>query len=282
MTRILVLGGTGMLGVPAARRLRADGFAVRVMARDPDKAAGMLGEGVEVVAGDVANLTSLEAALDGCEGAHISVGGAVDQISAENVAALVPRLGLERITYLSGSTVSEQNRWFPTIEQKLRAEQAIQGCGVPYTILCPTWPMEQLPRFVMGGRAAIWGEQPTPIHWFAAEDLATTVSHAYQREGAANKRLFVHGPEAIRMHEALERYCQALQPEIEAVAVVPIDAARAMAASSGNEMLKYFAELMAYFDQVGELGDPAQGNQIRGAPATKLDAWIQQRGDAGS
>jgi uncharacterized protein YbjT (DUF2867 family) len=36
--RILVLGGTGMLGGPVVRRLLADGFDVRVLARDPAKA----------------------------------------------------------------------------------------------------------------------------------------------------------------------------------------------------------------------------------------------------
>jgi uncharacterized protein YbjT (DUF2867 family) len=270
-----------MLGAPTVCQLQADGFAVRLMARDAGRAAGMFGDGVEVVPGDVADLTALEAAMDGCDGVHIAVGGPVDQISAENVAALAPKLGLERVTYLSGSTVSEENRWFPTIEQKLQAEEAIQGCGVPYNIFCPTWPMEQLPRFVRGGRAAIWGEQPTPYHWFAAEDLAAMVSGAYQREESAGKRLYVHGPEAIRMQEALSRYCLAFHPEIEAVTVVPIGAAKSMAASSGNEMLVYFAELMAYFDQVGELGDPAEANQLLGAPATTLDAWIQRRRDTG-
>lgn len=38
MDRILILGGTGLLGEPVARRLQADGFAVRLLARDPDKA----------------------------------------------------------------------------------------------------------------------------------------------------------------------------------------------------------------------------------------------------
>jgi hypothetical protein len=83
------------------------------------------------------------------------------------------------------------------------------------------------------------------------------------------------------MHHALERYCQAFHPEIEAIAIVPIDAARGMAAASGNEMLQYFAELMAYFDQAGELGDPAEANQLLGAPTTTLETWIQQRKGAG-
>ena len=38
MEGILILGGTGLLGAPVARRLQADGFPVRLLARDPDKA----------------------------------------------------------------------------------------------------------------------------------------------------------------------------------------------------------------------------------------------------
>jgi hypothetical protein len=137
--------------------------------------------------------------------------------------------------------------------------------------------MEQLPRFVINSRATIWGEQATPLHWFAADDLGVMVSRAYRSEEAANKRLFVHGPEGIKMGEALERYRLAFHPEIEPVSVLPIEAARGMAAASGNPMLKFYVELMAYFDQVGELGDPAEAHQLLGAPSTTLEAWMEQR-----
>ena len=277
MKRMLILGGTGMLGAPVARRVLADGLEVRVLARDPDKTHAMLGDGFDIVTGDVADLASLESALEGCDGVHVSVGGPVDRLSAENAAALAPRLGLERIMYVSGSTVFEQNRWFPMIEQKLMAEQAIQSCGVPYTIFCPTWPMEQLPRFVMGGRATVIGDRLPTWHWFAADDMARLVSTAVQREEAANKRLFIHGPEAVTAPDALQRYCQAFHPEIDAVQIMPIDAARAAAETTHNTMLKMFAELMAYFEKVGELGDPTEANQLLGAPATTLDAWMAQR-----
>lgn len=79
------------------------------------------------------------------------------------------------------------------------------------------------------------------------------------------------------MKEALERYCRAFHPEVESVSVMPIDAARAVAKSTGNEQLGFFAGLMGYFDQVGEMGDPAEANQLLGAPATTLEAWIEQR-----
>jgi uncharacterized protein YbjT (DUF2867 family) len=276
MNRVLVLGGTGLLGAPVARRLQADGFGVRLLARDPGKAGEMF-ERVEIVPGDVGDIASLERAMEGCTGVHVSVGGPVDQISAENVAALAPRLGVARITYVSGSTVSEENGWFPMTAQKLAAEKAIRACGVAYTIFCPTWPMEQLPRFARGGQPLLIGDQPTPYPWFAADDMARMVSAAYQTEAAANKRLFVHGPEVITTLEALERYCRAFHPEVESVPVMPIEAAMTSAESTGNQMLGFFAGLMAYFEKVGEPGDPTEANQLLGAPATTLEAWIAAR-----
>jgi hypothetical protein len=79
------------------------------------------------------------------------------------------------------------------------------------------------------------------------------------------------------MVEALERYCRAFHPEIESVAVMPVDVARDMAEASGNEGLRFYAEMMAYFEKVGEPGDPTEANRILGAPKTTLDEWIGLR-----
>jgi len=274
---ILVIGATGMLGAPVARRLQVDGFQVRILARDTEKAAQQLGETFDIMAGDVTDLTSLEQAMTGCDGVHISVGGAVDQLSAENVASLAPKHGVTHITYVSGSTVSEQNGWFPMVQQKLMAEKAVRACGVPYTVFCPTWPMEQLLRFIALERVMTIGKQPTPLHWFAADDLARMVSAAYQTEEALNKRLYVHGPEGITMKHALERACAALKPEVTTVGMMPVWLARVIGTLTGNDMLKFAAGLMGYFNRVGELGDPAEANRILGAPSTTLDQWLESK-----
>ena len=277
MKKILILGGTGLLGAPVARRLQADGFEVRLLARNPDKAGAMFDGSFEVVAGDVTGVAGLEKAMAGCDGVHISIAGPAELPSAQNVAVLAPGLGLERITYISGATAFEENRWFPMTAQKLAAEEAIRACGVDSTIFCPTWPMEMLPRYARGGQPLMIGDRPLPVHWFAADDLARMISTAYQGEEAAGRRLIVHGPEAITTVEALMRYCRVFHPEIESVSLMPIEAARAMAASTGNQMLGFFAELMAYFEKVGEPGDPTQANELLGAPTTTLDAWIEQQ-----
>jgi uncharacterized protein YbjT (DUF2867 family) len=120
--RILILGGTGMFGKPTAIQLKADGFQARILARDVAKAQNIFTDGYQIMPGDVTDPDSLEKAITGCDGVHISVGGPVDQMSAENVAALAPKLGVEHITYISGATVAEANRWFPMVAQKLEAD----------------------------------------------------------------------------------------------------------------------------------------------------------------
>jgi hypothetical protein len=100
------------------------------------------------------------------------------------------------------------------------------------------------------------------------------VSTAYQREEAADRRFFVHGPQALTMKQALERYCQAFYPDGKPVSVMPIWLAKVMGTLTRNDALKFAGRLMAYFDKVGELGDPAEANRILGAPTTTLDDWI--------
>jgi uncharacterized protein YbjT (DUF2867 family) len=47
MGRILVIGATGLIGAPVARRLLADGHQVRLLVRDTGRASQRLGDGFE-------------------------------------------------------------------------------------------------------------------------------------------------------------------------------------------------------------------------------------------
>jgi uncharacterized protein YbjT (DUF2867 family) len=275
--RVLVIGATGVLGEPVARQLKADGFKVRALARHPEKARQQLGEGFEIAPGDVADLESLEAGMADCWGVHITAGGPVERISAENVARLALQMGVQRVGYVSGTTVDERNAWFPMVQEKLNAEQAVKSCGVAYMIFRPTWPMEMLAKFVRDGRATMLGKNPYPYHWFAPADYGRMVSCAFQLEDAANQTFFIHGPEAISMYDAMQRYCQAFYPEIEKVGTMPVWMGKLMATLMGSAELKFAASLMGYFEKVAELGDPTETNALLGAPTTTLDEWIAQR-----
>jgi uncharacterized protein YbjT (DUF2867 family) len=272
---ILVIGGTGTLGQPVSRMLQDADFGVRVMTRDIQKARKLFDKSFELFDGNPTHADCLKEAMDGCQGVHISLPGEVEQQVADTVAKLAGRHGLERISYISGATVAEQNRWFSMVDRKFLAEKAVRESGIPYTIFCPTWVMEILPMFVNQGRAAIFGRQPIPYHWVAAKDIARMVSTAYGLEEAANKRFWIHGPQAIRMQEALSRYCAVFHPEITKVSSMPFWLVKLLAAFTGSRELRGAAEMMAYFEKVGEMGDPSEANSLLGTPMITLDTWLE-------
>ncbi len=274
---ILVLGATGMLGRPTSLALMDAGYRVRIITRDAKKVNGICSDTCEIIVGNPVEIEFLGYALEGCYGVHISLPTEVEQLVAENVAKSAVKHGVKRITYISGRTVFEENRWFPMVNRKFLAEKAIRESQVPYTIFCPSWVMESLPMFVQQGRASVFGKQPIPFHWVAAEDIARLVAKAYLYKEAANKRLIVHGPEAILMQEAIRRYCAVLHPEIKQISNMPFWLVNLLAVTTRNPGLKSAGELMSYFEKVGEGRSLPNVNGVLGAPATTLDAWLQER-----
>jgi uncharacterized protein YbjT (DUF2867 family) len=274
---ILVLGATGLLGGPVAHCLKDDGYNVRVLARDVEKAQTHLGDGFDIVEGDATQVEDVKQAMEGCYGVHLSLGGEAERIGSILVAGEAAGQGVERISYISGCTALEENRWFPLVDDKLQAEEAIRESGVGYTIFAPTWPMEMLARYARDGQPFIIGKMAGPFHFFAADDLARMVSATYRSDQAIDKRLVIHGPEGFSFGEALSRYCAAFHPEVTRLTRMPVWLVRLMAALMHNDMMKLGADMADYFDKVGELGDPTEANRLLGAPATTLDAWLESR-----
>ncbi|BAP88383.1 putative UDP-glucose 4-epimerase (Galactowaldenase) (UDP-galactose 4-epimerase) CapE-like [Burkholderiales bacterium GJ-E10] len=62
---VLVTGATGFIGSRLSRRLLAQGRALRVFVRDPARLDADLRRGAEVIAGDLADLPALRAAVQG-------------------------------------------------------------------------------------------------------------------------------------------------------------------------------------------------------------------------
>ena len=59
----------------------------------------------------------------------VEIPSEITGVDAETVAAVAAGKAIQRITYLSGSTVAERHRWFPMVAQKLAAEEALRHPG---------------------------------------------------------------------------------------------------------------------------------------------------------
>jgi uncharacterized protein YbjT (DUF2867 family) len=274
--RALVIGATGMLGEPVARRLAEDGWQVCVGSRDPDKARARLGDGFEYARCDVERPDSLADAMRGCSTVHLNLYRPGDpwleKRGATAVARVAREAGVARVGYISGASVVEENCWFEGTRAKHEAEQALRDSGVGYSIFRATWFMEALPKFVQGDRAIVIGKQPQRWHWLAARDYARMVAAAYGSPGAAGRELFLWGPEALTMEDALRRYCAQRAPGAR-VTHIPFWMAGLIARVQRKAELQAVLPFLRYCEKVTEAGSPDEANRLLGAPETTLREW---------
>lgn len=283
-TTILVIGGTGMLGKPVAQQLKADGFNVRVLARSVEKAKAILGDGYEIVKGDFEDSVSLNSAMQGCNGVHISIKGGpkdsdfqrVEHQGVWRIAGVAKTAGVKRITLISAYAVSQEKADTPESRSKLRGEAALKSSGVQYTIFRCSWFMESLPLFVQGKSMSLIGNQIHPLHWIAAEDYARMVSKSYQIDETLNKELYIFGPEAYTMGEAMKIYAEIAAPDVK-VSPISTKMLSILGALSFNSEWKSMATLMGHYERHGEDGSPEEANRLLGAPKTTLKEWCAQR-----
>jgi uncharacterized protein YbjT (DUF2867 family) len=278
---ILVIGGTGMLGKPVTEMLKADGFAVRLLARDPVKARRLLGEGYEIIQGDVEDPDALKTALTGVDGVHISLKGGptaedfdrIDHQATHNIARTAQEMNVRRVTILSAYAVSAEKADTPESRAKFKGEQALKSSGVPYTIFRASWFMESLPLFVQGKSISLIGNQIHPLHWIAAEDYARLVSKSYQTDETLNKELYIFGPEAYTLGEAMKIYAD--QAGLK-VAPISTRLLAVLGALTFNAEWKGMAVLMKHYEKWGEDGSPDEANRLLGAPQVTLKEWCER------
>ena len=218
MQKILVTGATGNVGSRVVHKLRERGMPVRAFVRDADKAVGMLGEEVEIAAGDFGDPGSIRAALDGVDGVFLACSNQARQVEYETrVIDAAEEAGVRRIVKLSalgaeiGAPVAFWD-WHARIEDHLRASD------VPYVILRPTFSMANLlasaeavrytgKLFAPAGDAGI-----SMIH---PQDVAAVASVTLVEAGHDGKTYTLTGPEAITFGQVAGYLWGALGREIE-------------------------------------------------------------------
>jgi dihydroflavonol-4-reductase len=111
--RALVTGATGKVGHAIASALLDRGDQVRALVRDPKRAASVLPAGIEPIQGDVTDVGSLAAAVEGCELVFNSMGmpeqwvkdeaifDQVNAIGSQQVAVASKRAGVRRFVHTS-------------------------------------------------------------------------------------------------------------------------------------------------------------------------------------
>jgi uncharacterized protein YbjT (DUF2867 family) len=173
--RILVTGGTGTLGRPAARRLLERGHEVRVLSRQPSPA---LPGGAAAVRGDLSTGAGVAEALERTDAvlhaaSNTGLGlGRGDVAGTECLLEAARSAGVAHLLYVS--IVGIDGIPLAYYRRKLACERLVAASGLGHTILRATQFHELLSAALLAVER--WPLVPLPVSWrfqpVAAEEAA--------------------------------------------------------------------------------------------------------------
>ncbi len=156
--RVLVAGATGRTGRLVVSNLLEQGYPVRALVRDMERGHEILGDGVEYAEGDVRDIDSLRAAMQGVASLIITIRSSrkddpdtgpefVDYCGVKNLAQAAADTSVQQVVLMSSAGVTHEdhvlNQMFDNLLiWKLRGEDALRASGVDYTIVRPGGLME--------------------------------------------------------------------------------------------------------------------------------------------
>jgi uncharacterized protein YbjT (DUF2867 family) len=240
---IVITGATGNQGGAAAARLLADGWRVRALTRDPHSAAArrLAAAGADLVAGDLDDRASLDAAVAGAHGVFSVQRGALgnppvsfaDELRrGRSVADAAAAAGVRHLVYASVAGV-ERATHVRAFASKWEIEEYIRRIGIPATILRPVSFMENYvdPAFgVQTGMLATPFAPDVPEQLIALADIGAFVSFAFADAAHYVGRTVAIAGAELRPPEIAKVLSRASQRDIPYLRI-PVEAVREQSAA---------------------------------------------------
>ncbi|MEW9532437.1 SDR family oxidoreductase [Microbispora sp. NPDC049125] len=197
---VLVTGATGTVGGHVVGHLLAAGHKVRAMTRHP--ATADLPDGVEVVAGDLTDVSSLAPAFDGVTAAHlINFGKGYQPLrNGPEIVAVALKAGIRKVTVLGG--------W-----EEGTLEPAVRASALEWTLLRPVefmsnslsdWGESLRTRGVV--REPYGDRKSPPIH---ESDIAAVAAAVLTEDGHAGEAYHLTGPEVLTARDKIRILAEA-------------------------------------------------------------------------
>jgi uncharacterized protein YbjT (DUF2867 family) len=238
---ILVVGGTGTLGVPLVRALTSHGAAVRVLTRQPGRAAALQQQGVAAVIGDVRDPATLAQASAGCTTVVSAIHGfaagrgispaTIDRDANCALIRAAVDANVEHFVLVSvhGASATHPMRLH---RMKFAAEQALTGSGLSWTIIRPTPFLETWTNLIGAhlhdrNSALVFGPGDNPINFVAVRDVADAIDAVIHDRSRRQRVLDVTGPVNLTFSQIARRLTTAAGPPAK-ISHVPLVVLRAL------------------------------------------------------
>jgi nucleoside-diphosphate-sugar epimerase len=220
--KVLVTGGTGVVGTAAVRALLAAGHSVRLFSRHAAADAERWRGEVETYEGSVASASEVTGAAEGCD-AILHIAGIAEENPPESTFERInvggtrnliqegERAGVKRFVYVS-SLGAERGR-SAYHASKLRAEALAEAFPGEWLICRPGnvyGPGDEVVSFLLqlvrsSPAAPVIDAGDQPFQPIFAEDLGAALALAVSRRELDHQVLLLAGPETTTTHDLLDR-----------------------------------------------------------------------------
>jgi len=207
---ILILGASGFLGREVTKLLLSEDQRVRLLVRTPAKAEDLKQAGAEIMQGDLIDPPSLARACQGVDrvlaAAHSLLGKGrykseiVDDVGHRALIDAAKAAGVAHFVYMSMLGVSADHP-FDFARRKYSIEEYLKASGLSYTILRPSWYMEQNVHLFNGksilekGKTSLLGKETKLRNFVAARDVAQFALRALLDPKLKNRTVDIGGPQ---------------------------------------------------------------------------------------
>ncbi|MGW0331749.1 SDR family oxidoreductase [Streptomyces sp. NPDC003011] len=292
---VLVVGATGSLGGKVVDELLKRGKNVRALVRPATDASRLEKRGVEIARGDMLDVDSLVAAMNGADAVITTAAGYtrggknandIDTIGNANLAEAAHRTGIRRFV-LTSILTSDQTPHVPHFWHKKVAEDKLEQLGVPFVALRPGAFLDQIATMAGNpldkGRLIWMAKATVPLTFVRTSDLAAYLAAAVDAQAADGERIDIGWDRPVSMREVADLMGRRAGKKIK-VWAVPTVVVRAAGAVVGrfNPVVKDMAAMFGWFETGRYVADTRRQEQLFGPVPTAEDTLRRYTDELGT
>lgn len=274
--KVLVTGATGNIASGLIPALLAEEVQVRALVHNESKAQALRDQGAEVVVDDLESPTSLGSAVEGVGKIFLlTTNGPSSVKQASAVIQAAKQAGTPHIVR-QGAFGPEKSR---LIKQHEETVTELKASGVPYTVLRPTYFMQN--TMMAAQTVASDGMMYMPfkdgkLGMIDVRDIVDVALKVLTTGGHEGQSYTLTGPESISFQQVAAGLSKALGKEVTYVDVPPQAAREAMLGMGMPEWItEGYIELMDGFSQNWADTTTPNVENITGHPARSYETFAK-------
>jgi uncharacterized protein YbjT (DUF2867 family) len=277
---VLMVGGTGALGRKVVSELLNRDRRVRMLVRDPVKAEEFARRGVELVHGDMMDLSSLIAAIDGADSVITCAAGytrhspqdtaLTDTIGNRNLVDAAAIADVRRFV-LTSILTCDKTPQVPHFWHKKLVEDRLAERGVRYVALRPGAFIESVTQFggdpFARGRLIYAGSARVPFTFVWSTDLAGYLARAVDVPGVDGQHIDIGWTRPVCVEEVADIAAGQLQKHMRTT-VIPGRPLSALGSLIGwaNPYVNEMSKMFRWFESGEYVAETRRQREVFGPP----------------